>query len=77
MHGKKQAFSLPEDIQNKIEENDAEVVKKQLYVALTRAKRFCTFSYSRYSYTGADQELSHIIAELPEDLFIKKNFNQV
>lgn len=77
MHGKKQAFSLPEDVQNKIEEKDAEVVKKQLYVALTRAKRFCTFSYSRYSYTGGDQELSHIIAELPEDLFIKKNFNQV
>lgn len=77
MYGKKQAFSLPVDVQNKIEEKDAEVVKKQLYVALTRAKRFCTFSYSRYSYTGGDQELSHIIAELPEDLFIKKNFNQV
>jgi DNA helicase-2/ATP-dependent DNA helicase PcrA len=77
MHGKKQAFSLPEDVQNKIEEKDAEVVKKQLYVALTRAKRFCTFSYARYSYTGGDQELSHIIAELPEELFIKKNFSQV
>lgn len=77
MNGKKQAFTLPLDVAERIEEKDEMVVKRQVYVALTRAKRFCTFSYSRYSYTGGEQELAHIIQQLPEDIFIKKSFEEV
>jgi len=77
MRGKRQAFTLPEDILNKIEEKDEMVVKRQLYVALTRAKRFCTFSYSLLNYSGSSQELARILQDLPEDIFIKKHANEV
>ena len=46
------------------------VLKRQLYVAITRAKRFCTVSYALKSYTGGDQELAHIVAD------IEKNFEK-
>lgn len=77
MHKKRQAFTLPEDVSKHIEENDVSIVKRQLYVALTRAKRFCTFSYSRMSLTGSENELAHIIAELPEEIFDKKSYEEV
>jgi DNA helicase-2/ATP-dependent DNA helicase PcrA len=65
--GKAGGFSLPESIKDKMEERDDEVLKRQLYVAITRAKRFCSISYSLKSYTGADQELSHIVADIGEN----------
>ena len=71
--GKKQGFTLPESIEAKIEERDESVLKRQLYVAITRAKKFCTISYSLHSYTGGDQELTHIVADLPEETFEKQN----
>ena len=74
--GKRQAFTLPENIQAKVEQKDEEVIKRQLYVALTRAKRFCTISYAIHSYTGADQELAHIVADLPDEVFKKQNFTE-
>lgn len=76
MHSKRQAFTLPQDVLNHIEEKDEQVVKRQLYVALTRAKRFCTFSYSKMSLSGAENELAHIIAELPSELFDKKTYEE-
>ncbi len=70
--GKSGGFSLPELVKEKVEERDEEVFKRQLYVAITRAKRFCTISYSLKSYTGAPQELAHIVADL-SDHFIKQS----
>ena len=72
--GKRQAFTLPENIQTKVEQKDEEVIKRQLYVAITRAKRFCSISYAIHSYTGGDQELAHIVADLPEGVFEKQTF---
>lgn len=63
------AFSLPESIQNRIEETTAEVIKRQVYVAITRAKKFCTISYARTSVTGGSLELARVVADLPLDLF--------
>ena len=57
-------FTLPESILEKIEDRDEEVLRRQVYVAITRAKRFCTISYSRKGYTGGDQALSPIFAEM-------------
>ncbi|MBP6883777.1 MAG: ATP-dependent helicase [Candidatus Pacebacteria bacterium] len=62
--GRKGGFSLPESVKEKAETRDEEVLKRQLYVAITRAKRFCTISYALKSYTGGDQELAHIVADL-------------
>lgn len=77
MHTKRQAFTLPKKVADHIEEKDVSMVKRQLYVALTRAKRFCTFSYSTMSLNGAGQELAHIITELPEVFFEKKSSTDV
>ncbi len=72
-------FALPARIEEKKEQKDEMVLKRQLYVAITRAKRFCTLSYPVHSYTGGDLELAHIIADLsatadkPEGIFEKKN----
>lgn len=74
--GKSMPFTLPSDVSERIEEKDEQVVKRQLYVALTRAKKFCTFSYSRASLSGAENELAHIIAELPESAFDRKSVEQ-
>ncbi|MDB4984098.1 MAG: UvrD/REP helicase, helicase / ATP-dependent helicase PcrA [Patescibacteria group bacterium] len=57
-------FTLPESILEKIEDRDEEVLKRQIYVAITRAKRFCTISYARKGYTGGDQSLSPIFADM-------------
>ncbi len=78
------SFALPASITSKLEEKEEEVLKKQLYVALTRAKRFCTISYSLRSYTGADQRLANAVLYLEsgmqrmsakdtEDMILKKD----
>ena len=69
--GRKQAFTLPESIKERVEKKDEEVIKRQLYVAITRAKKFCTLSYSTSSYTGGAQKLASIISDMPADSFEK------
>ncbi|MBI5139357.1 ATP-dependent helicase [Candidatus Nomurabacteria bacterium] len=68
-------FSLPTSIIEKIESRDDEVLKRQLYVAITRAKRFCTISYALKSYTGGEQELTHIVEDIAVD-FKKQNADE-
>ncbi|MBP9714892.1 MAG: ATP-dependent helicase [Candidatus Pacebacteria bacterium] len=70
--GRHGGFTLPESIKEKTEKLDEEVYKRQLYVAITRAKRFCTISYPKYSHTGASLELAQIVANLDEH-FEKQN----
>ena len=64
MKGKRRNFKLPESVSEKIEEKDEIAAKRELYVAITRAKRFCNLSYSRFSYGGQNQELAKIISDL-------------
>lgn len=70
--GKKPGFSLPEKISSLIEERDEEVIKRELFVAITRAKRFCTLSYAKYTFEGKEQELAGIVALLDQDLLEKQ-----
>ena len=70
--GKKAGFVLPEAIAEKVIERDVDRVKRKLYVAITRAKRFCTLSYARYSNRGTEQEVAKIIADLPEEVFSRR-----
>jgi DNA helicase II / ATP-dependent DNA helicase PcrA len=74
MSTKRQSFVLPSGIEENVENEDEDEAKRKLYVAMTRAKRFCTISYARYSYTGSDQEIARIITALPETLFEKQSF---
>jgi RecB family exonuclease len=76
MASKRQAFTLPTSIEEKVAEQDELAKKRELYVAITRAKYFCCISYSRHSYSGAAQQLASIIAELPEPLFVRQSVSE-
>lgn len=76
MKGKRRNFVLPESIAEKIEEKDELAAKRELYVAITRAKRFCTLSHSRLSYSGQVLELAKIISALPNSVFSKSSFSE-
>ncbi len=73
MSEKKNSFSLPEKVKMHIAGRDIESAKRELYVAITRAKEFCNISYADQNYTGNEIELAHIIRELPEIHFVKQN----
>ncbi len=72
MSEKKNGFTLPEKLKNLISSRDREIAKRELYVAITRAKDHATISYAKENYTGGEMELAHIIRELPEVHFAKK-----
>jgi DNA helicase-2/ATP-dependent DNA helicase PcrA len=67
------AFVLPESIDQLIEKRDEEVIKRQIYVAITRAKKYCTISYACHGYSGGNQELAHAVADLPSELFKRES----
>lgn len=73
MSEKRNSFSLPGKVKMHIKERDIESTKRELYVAITRAKEFCNISYARESYTGSEMELAQIVRELPEVHFVKKS----
>ncbi len=73
MSEKRSAFTLPEKVQEKIVARDEETARRELYVAITRAKEFCTISYAEKGYSGVPMELAHIVALLPHTHFVKKS----
>jgi len=78
MKGKRRNFTLPLAVSLKIEEKDEMAAKRELYVAITRAKRFCNISYSRFSYSGQNQELAKIISDVlsSSEVFSKSSFSE-
>ncbi len=70
--GRRFGFALPENILEKIEERDIDTVKRKLFVAITRAKRFCTLSYALSSHKAREQELAKIVVSLPDEVFAKQ-----
>lgn len=73
MSEKKGGFTLPEKIKKHISERDIEIAKRELFVAITRAKEFCVISYASENNTGGEMELASIIKELPGEHFVKKS----
>jgi DNA helicase-2/ATP-dependent DNA helicase PcrA len=71
MNEKQTPFTLPEKIKEHIKDRDILSAKRELYVAITRAKEHCSISYSRNDYNGRELELASIINELPEGHFKK------
>ena len=76
MSQKKTAFTLPIKIKEHMQERDILTAKRELYVAITRAKEFCGISYAREDYQGRELELAEIIKELPEKHFDKKSMEE-
>ncbi|MDP9249442.1 MAG: ATP-dependent helicase [bacterium] len=72
MSEKKSGFTLPEKVKQRMSERDAASTKRELYVAITRAKESCNISYAQENYNGGGMELARIIEELPEAHFIKR-----
>ncbi len=66
MTGKRMGFTLPRMLEERVSKKDEITARRELYVAITRAKRFCTLSYARMGYTGGDLTVARIIADLPE-----------
>ncbi|MBX4198717.1 ATP-dependent helicase [Candidatus Parcubacteria bacterium] len=73
MKGKRAGFVLPEKIAQFAAEKDELSARRELYVAITRAKRYLTLSYAAKSYTGGEQALAHIVASLPKKMLVKKS----
>ncbi len=73
MSSKKNAFSLPEKINNLIEKKDTETAKRELYVAITRGKEFLTITYAKEKLEGGDLTLANIIKDLDPKHFTIKN----
>jgi len=73
MSEKRGGFTLPEKLKEHISKRSVEVAKRELYVAITRAKEFCTLSYARENYNSSTIEIASIIKELEDIHFIKKN----
>ncbi len=73
MNGRRRGFTLPESIENIAESKDELTAKRELYVAITRAKKFCSLSFAQESLTGASLEVAHIVAEIPDTHLVQKS----
>ena len=71
MSEKPTVFTLPESVKEKITERDILTAKRELYVAITRAKKICTISYAGKRNDGTELSLAHIIEDLSDEHFIK------
>ena len=76
MKGKNPSFSLPDKFIEFNSKKDEETARRELYVAITRAKRFCTLSYAKKSYTGGDLVLARIVREMPEEIFERQSMEE-
>lgn len=76
MNQRKGGFTLPSVLAEKVEKKDEMTARREVYVAITRAKTFCTISFAKHDIKGGDLELAHVLAELPEIHFIKKTAEQ-
>lgn len=72
MSEKKGGFTLPEKIKEHINKRSIEEAKRELYVAITRAKSYLNLSYSKENYNGGDMKLVSILRDLPDIHFDKK-----
>ncbi|NVN97499.1 ATP-dependent helicase, partial [Candidatus Nomurabacteria bacterium] len=72
MSEKRGGFTLPEKIKEHMNKRSIDMAKRELYVAITRAKVFCTLSYARENYNGSVMEVASIISDLEDLHFVKK-----
>ncbi len=73
MSERRSGFTLPEKIKEHVSKRNIEMAKRELYVALTRAKVYCTLSYAVENYNGGVMEVASIISDLEDFHFVKKS----
>lgn len=69
---KNSGISLPEKIREFKDKKTIEEVKRELYVAITRAKSSCVISYADKNYNGVGMNLVSIIKDMSDVHFQKK-----
>jgi DNA helicase-2/ATP-dependent DNA helicase PcrA len=62
-------FTLPEFVKNMEEERDEKVIKREIYVAITRSKKHCILSFSNKKNDGTSINLSSIIENIGRNNF--------
>lgn len=70
MKGKRSGFVLPARLvasQSTKQELDA---RRELYVAITRAKHYCSLSYARQNYTGGELVPARLLFDIPEQYVV-------
>ncbi len=72
MSERRGGFTLPEKLKDHMSKRNIEMAKRELYVAITRAKEFCTLSYAVENYKGSVMEVATIIKDIEDLHFIKK-----
>jgi DNA helicase-2/ATP-dependent DNA helicase PcrA len=76
MNQRRGGFTLPKILAEKVEKKDEMTARREVYVAITRAKTFCTISFAKHDIKGGDLELAHILGQIPDVHFIKKSAEQ-
>ncbi len=69
MSGKRMGLALPERLKMLEEKKDESAARREVYVALTRAKLYANLSYSLLSHSGGDEELASVVEDLPKETF--------
>jgi DNA helicase II / ATP-dependent DNA helicase PcrA len=70
MSGKRLGLTLPERLKILEEKKDETAARREVYVAITRAKHYAALSYALSSHAGGDEELSRVVDALPKAQFI-------
>ncbi len=70
MSGKRMGLSLPERLALLQEKKDEAAARREVYVALTRAKLYANLSYALLSHAGGDEVLASVLENMPEGHFI-------
>lgn len=76
MKGKRMGFSLPERFSVLIEAKSEISARRELYVAMTRARKYCALSYSRKSYSGGELLPARILSDIPEERIERKTVSE-
>ncbi len=71
MRGKRMGFALPEKVADAVHEKDELAARRELYVAITRAKERCHISSSQKTYSGGDLEQARILSDIP-DVYVER-----
>lgn len=70
MGGKARGLALPEKLQQLGVKKDEAAARREVYVALTRAKHYAALSYAALSHTGGEEEVARVLEEMPEGHFL-------
>jgi DNA helicase-2/ATP-dependent DNA helicase PcrA len=77
MKGRRNGFTLPARIEALASVKDEASARRELYVAITRAKERCSLLWSARSYTGASREPAPLLFDIPEKLVERRNIPEI